>query len=539
VLNETKSWDVSSLLSRPLVEVEVEEAAGELQLEASSKSAADAAEGSCSTPNMDWPADAPSVELLQEQAEQQQQQAAVGVSIGTADSSNGSRASQMRKSPVCKAAAAAAAPAGSADVADHAAATSSASLEVSSSSAAAAAAAAGGLLEGCPSWPSPVVSAFAHCKGRLGYVMSSGVVGVVFEDSTHMFVRSSDGWACYLEHGDSSSAAAGVGAEPVVVLGQGVHAATAAAAAAAGDDPGKSASLDVCAQHARRSSDTGRNDPAVLKDQDSALSGSSPAAAAAKADASCSPVAAATIVLTFQLPAVSSPAVKNDGTTADNSSSSNGVAPPAVPEQLASKARCLRRFVGCLLHHKPYSSSCQPDVTRLPFPVARKRCADSPPAAAVGALEQQQQLGSGAMHVGVPHLRSFVHREGCLHLKISDGCHQFVFTGDNSVLLLNAQCSQLAYVTYSRARRASRHQAAGADTAAVAGTASVQVLPLGAAAAAAAAAPPADARLLASAVYASKLVQALQLPASWLEASSSSSAAATAASASAASPDAC
>jgi hypothetical protein len=105
-----------------------------------------------------------------------------------------------------------------------------------------------------------------------------------------------------------------------------------------------------------------------------------------------------------------------------------------------------------------------------------------------------------------------------------------VFTGDNSVLLLDAQCSQLAYVTHSQARRSSRHQAAAgaagtaAETAAAAGMAHVQVLPLGRGAAAAAAAPPTDARLLARIAYASKLVRALQLPASWLEAVSSSSA---------------
>jgi hypothetical protein len=377
-----------------------------------------------------------------------------------------------------------------------------------------------------------VVAAFAHCKGRLGYLMSSGVVGVVFEDSTHMFVRSSDGSACYHELGDSSTAAAGVGAGPVVVLGSG-----SPAAAAAGS---KSSSIldSHMQQQYRRSSDTGRSDPSALKDQDSPIgsctaAATAAAAAGAKAEAAGSPLAApaaAAAAVAFLLPGCSSPgpaAAAIDGSSTNASSS-------GVPEHLAGKARCLRRFVGCLLHHRPYSSSCQPDITRLPFPVAGKgSAASSPPAAAAAAVQQEGQAHcSQTLHAGVPHLRSFVHREGCLHLKITDGCHQFVFTGDNSVLLLDAQCSQLAYVTHSRARRSSRHQAAAgaagpvADAAAAAaGMAHVQVLALGRGAAAAAAAPPTDPRLLARIAYASKLVRALQLPASWLEASSSSSSA--------------
>ncbi|WIA12723.1 hypothetical protein OEZ85_006361 [Tetradesmus obliquus] len=222
-LNETRSWDMSCLTAltsaRPsLVDVQLDvdsSSCCELQLEASRKSAAgeDAGEGSlCSTPNMDWPADAPSVEALQERAEQQQQQqqqqqhASGSTSVSASTGADGrSEVGLQKPSPaeVHSAAAAAAAPAGAADAADLAA---------------PPAAAAAGQLEGCPDWPSPVVAAFAHYKGRLGYLMSSGVVGVVFEDSSHMFVRSSDGWACYHEHGDSSSAAAGVGPGPVLAF---------------------------------------------------------------------------------------------------------------------------------------------------------------------------------------------------------------------------------------------------------------------------------------------------------------------------------
>jgi hypothetical protein len=333
-----------------------------------------------------------------------------------------------------------------------------------------------------------------------------------------MFVRSSDGWACYHEHGDSSSTAAGVSAAPVVVLGSG------SPAAAAAGSKGISILGSQMQQQYRRSSDTGRSDPSSLKDQDNPVGGCpvSAATAAAKAEAAGSPTAASAAAVTFLLPGCSSPGPSMAATDGSSSSSSTLAAAAGVPEHLAGKSRCLRRFVGCLLHHRPYSSSCQPDITRLPFPVAGKGSAASAAAAGV----QQDGLHSSVMHAGVPHLVSFVHREGCLHLKISDGCHQFVFTGGNSVLLLDAQCCQLAYVTHSKARRSSRHHAAaagaGADAAA-AGMAHVHVLALGGNAAAAAA-PPADARLLARIAYASKLVRALQLPASWLEASSNSSA---------------
>jgi hypothetical protein len=304
------------------------------------------------------------------------------------------------------------------------------------------------------------VVAFAHVKGRLGYWMASGVVGVLFDDGSHMLKRVDEPTGRYLAASSDAEPAAGI---------------TSANSRSA-------TSMDVAGiSSSARDQLTGAGE-------------------------------------VFTLPLPSPAAHRADGSSSSSQSK--------LPEHLSAKARCLQRFENCLVHQGPYSSKCQPDVTRLVLPAAEAAVAAA--AAATPAAANQQQLKAHGT-ADVVHLRSFVWRQVCLCLQLTDGTQQLVFTRDSSVLLVEPGRQAVAHITPpSRRPRASRPAVASeeesdssggddassddgssSDATGAAAATQLQLVRLNAAAAA-----PADRRLLASVVYASHL-QALRLPHAW------------------------
>ncbi|KAF8067203.1 hypothetical protein HT031_002250 [Scenedesmus sp. PABB004] len=313
----------------------------------------------------------------------------------------------------------------------------------------------------CPGWAGPLVVAFGLHRGRLGYLLGCGAVGVVFEDGSRMLADSAGRWAAFHEPGTA--------------------------------ERGDASELDA-----------GRGGPASCKDQGAAGGHGSPlappggarggAAASARGRGSGAPTV-------FRL----APAAAAEGDDAGGARPSPG----GVPERLARKARCLARFVACLAHGRPFRAGCQLDVTRLPFPPA---------------LAPAEPGAEAAAPAGAAHVQHFVHREGCLLLRLSDGSHQLVFTADRAVLLVDAGCGRLAYVQRGRGGGGGQGHAsplkAGRDAAAAAApVAGVCVVPLGPRAP-----PPSDGALLARAAYAARVVKGLALPPGWADAGAAAAA---------------
>jgi hypothetical protein len=124
-----------------------------------------------------------------------------------------------------------------------------------------------------------------------------------------------------------------------------------------------------------------------------------------------------------------------------------GSSSACVPEHLAPKLRCLQRFVGCLLHHQPYSSKRHLDVTRLVLPEAM---ALQP----LGQAEQMQPL----VVVLPVHVAHFNASEGCVLLSLTDGSQQMVFMSDCSVMLLQpGGLQQLAFVAPAQKHKRRPH----------------------------------------------------------------------------------
>lgn len=161
-------------------------------------------------------------------------------------------------------------------------------------------------------------------------------------------------------------------------------------------------------------------------------------------------------------------------------SSSSPASSSIVPEHLASKVRCVQRFVGCLVHHQPYSSKRHLDVTRLVLPgpwglqdwkQQQQQGQQRRPDAQQG---QHGSLSQRELDSSWVHVQHFNYSEGCVLLTLTDSSQQLVFTSDSSVLLLHPSMQQLAYVTPPRRRQrqasrpgsSSSPQAGAADAAA-------------------------------------------------------------------------
>lgn len=154
----------------------------------------------------------------------------------------------------------------------------------------------------------------------------------------------------------------------------------------------------------------------------------------------------------FQLPdqLASTPSSSDVAGPTDSSSGGHG-----VPGHLASKLRCMQRFVGCLLHHQPYSNKRHLDVTRLAFPGALGLQQPG-----VQQSQQHQGLQPGLCPSSV-HVQHFNYSEGCALLTLTDGSQQLVFISDSSVMLLHPRLRQLAYVTPPRRNK---HRSSGAGS---------------------------------------------------------------------------
>lgn len=294
-------------------------------------------------------------------------------------------------------------------------------------------------------WQAAAVVAFSHYRGRLGYLMNSGVVGVKFEDGCTMLMQGEMRCVCYLAPGSAAAVAdaaaaarpAGVDASPAGK--DKCQLAGGAAVAGAG----------ACSMGRRISTDLGQSDQSA---------GQHSAQAAAEGTDVQASVASkqGRAVQLFQLPEqlASTPSSSDVAGPSDSSSSGGG---GGVPDYLASKVRCMQRFVGCLLHHQPYSSKRHLDVTRLALP---------------GALGLQQQgAAQDQQHEGLQpglgpscvHVQHFSYSEGCALLTLTNGSQQLVFISDSSVMLLHPGLRQLGYVTPPR-RHKHRSSGAGSNT---------------------------------------------------------------------------
>jgi len=291
----------------------------------------------------------------------------------------------------------------------------------------------------------PVVVAFGHYRGRLGYLMNSGVVGVLFEDASHMLMREGSRTACYID-----SAVRSVTADPAVPV-VGAHSSSCsttpseaggAKAPVSAVQVGKPKPKSQLPHNSSSSSSIAAGVSSISRSNstDTCHSDQTPAAhhstpgEGAPATAACSQSRGAD-GLALKLPP---PPCRDDGgrkdVSGDGDSSGGG-----VPEHLAAKVRCLQRFAGCLLHHTPYSSKRHVDVTRLALP------------GTWGVQHSQaQQQGALLLTASVVHIQHFSYSEGCVLLTLTNGAQQLVFTSDNSVMLLQSHRQQLAFITPPR-----------------------------------------------------------------------------------------
>lgn len=298
------------------------------------------------------------------------------------------------------------------------------------------------------SWASAAVVAFCHYRGRLGYLMNSGVVGVLMEDASMMLVQPEGGdmrTVCYIQP----------------------PASTAAATAAAGEGPVSSNDAPPAGRDTRQvpALAHGRSRAAStdtdVGQSDQATSGQGmDAAAAAAGHGSAKQQGPPAGTQLFRLPEPLAGATH--GASSSPASSSRVATGSSVPEHLASKVRCVQRFVGCLVHHQPYSSKRHLDVTRLvlPGPWGLQQRQQQPLQQRSGAQQGlQRQLDSSWVHV-----QHFNNSEGCVLLTLTDGSQQLVFTSDSSVLLLQPSMQQLAYVTPPRRRQRQASRPGGASS---------------------------------------------------------------------------
>jgi hypothetical protein len=290
-----------------------------------------------------------------------------------------------------------------------------------------------------------VVVAFAHYRGRLGYLLNSGVVGVLFEDASHMLTKRDIQSLRYEEPPSmmaDSGAAAGGAASTAADQDVSTQAAPAARKTkAVSTDAGRHASTDVLQVD---------QSPAARQGADQAAAAAGPDGHLAGCQARLAPS-----VHEYRLPAP-----QQGCSSSDRDASSAPACSSTLPEQLSSKLRCLQRFAGCLLHHQPYSSKRHLDVTRLalPEPLGLQQQGTCPPASG-----QQGQEGEAKQQVwwsDVVHVQHFNYSEGCVLLTLTDGSQQLVFTSDGSVMLLHPGAQQLAFVTPPRRHR-HRGSAAG------------------------------------------------------------------------------
>jgi hypothetical protein len=264
-------------------------------------------------------------------------------------------------------------------------------------------------VNGAAGWAAVV--AFSHYRGRLGYLMNSGVVGVLFDDQTSMVVLTDRRTVSYIQ--PASSIASGAAGE----------------AGSAAASKGKEGVRPAAAAMSRRiSTDLGQSDQSSAAATANAAIGG--VTAAAGHGSSVLAGGFGPTCQTFLLPAAL------DSGSCSSDVGGGGSSSGCVPEHLASKLRCLQRFVGCLLHHQPYSGKRHLDVTRLVLPEAMvlQQPAD----------EEQMQPLTVVLPVHVAHFNA---SEGCVLLSLTDGSQQLVFMSDSSIMLLRPDgLQQLAFV---------------------------------------------------------------------------------------------